>query len=326
MTIEEGASSGRAIGRNSVVALLLTTASVTQAQTPSYTPEDYKTAAAKCMRVRAYDCAQKNWEYLLRMRPQDTPAMANLGIVMNLRENHAGAIAQFERAIDMGEGTYDLFAYYADSLEKAGRVDEAIDWSYRALAVVPRLVDVRGKLAKLLVARKRHYEALSLLGAYDREFGIPGQPPWFEGQRIAIEASLARQPAAGPGGSAALRLPRSGSHHYAPVALGEARPEAFVVDTGASLLTLDDDLLERSKVAHKVLGQKVAMKTADGRKVSGRTVVIQSLRVGPHELKDVQAFACKGCVALLGQSALVRFDLKSSKVQGVEFLALAPRR
>jgi hypothetical protein len=34
---------------------------------------------------------------------------------------------------------------------------------------------------------------------------------------------------------------------------------------------------------------------------------------------------CKGCVPLLGQSALSRFDLKSSKVQGVEFLSLALR-
>lgn len=310
-----------------VISLLwLTAAPLSLAQAPAYTPEDYKNAAAKCMRVRAYDCAQKNWEYLLRMRPTDTQAMANLGIVMNLRENHAGAIREFERAIDMGEGTYDLFAYYADSLEKVGRLDEAIDWSYRALEVVPRLVDVRGKLAKLLVARKRHYEALSILGAYDQQFSTPGQPAWFEGQRIAIEASLARQSTAAPRELAALRLPASGSHHYAPVTLGEARPEVFVVDTGASLLTLDDEFLERSKASYKVIRQMVPMKTADGRKVSGRTVLIQSVRVGPYDLKDVQAFACKGCVGLLGQSALGRFDLKSSKVKGVEFLALSPRR
>jgi tetratricopeptide (TPR) repeat protein len=302
---------------------------VAWANPPTYTPEDYKKAAATCMRGRHYECAQKNWEYVLGMRPTDSNAMANLGIVMNLRENHAGAITQFERAIDLGEGTYDLFAYYADSLEKSGRIDEAIDWSYRALAVVPRLVDVRGKLAKLLVVRKRHYEALSLLSAYDQTYPQQaGAPGYFEGQRIAIETALARQSAAAPTQTAApaLRLPRFESHYYAPVTLGESRPEPFVIDTGATLLTLSDEWLDRSKVPHKVLDAKVPMKTADGRRTTGRTLLLPSVRVGPHELKDVQAFTCKGCVFLLGQSALNRFDLKSSKVQGIEFLTLSLRR
>jgi predicted aspartyl protease len=305
--------------------LLLTPA--TWANAPKYTPEDYKKAAATCMRGRHYECAQKNWEYVLGMRPTDSHAMANLGIVMNLRENHGGAIAQFERAIDLGEGTYDLFAYYADSLEKTGRIDEAIDWSYRSLAVVPRLVDVRGRLAKLLVVRKRHYEALSVLSAFDQQYPQKaGQPGYFEGQRIAIETALARQPAPAVPAAQALRLPRFDSHYYAPVTLGDSRPEAFVIDTGATLLTLSDEWLERSKVAHKVLDAKVPMKTADGRRTTGRTLLLQSIRVGPHEVKDVQAFACKGCVFLLGQSVLNRFDIKSSKVQGVEFLTLSLRR
>lgn len=96
------------------------------------------------MRVRAYECAEQNWANYIRLRPTDSNAIANLGIVMNLRDNHAGAVLQFEKAIDMGEGTYDLFAYYADSLAKLGKTDEAIDWSYKALTVVPQLVDVRG--------------------------------------------------------------------------------------------------------------------------------------------------------------------------------------
>jgi tetratricopeptide (TPR) repeat protein len=100
----------------SIGLMLLLAALSTRAAT--YTPDDYKKAANECMRVRNLLCAQTNWEYYLRFRPTDGNAFANLAIVMNQRDNHAGALAAFERAIDLGEGAYDLFAYYADSLDE----------------------------------------------------------------------------------------------------------------------------------------------------------------------------------------------------------------
>ena len=86
---------------------------------------------------------------------------------------------QFQQAIDAGEGTCDLFAYYADSLAKLDRADEAIDWSYRALSVVPTLVDVRGSLATPLVSRYRPHEALALQQAFDAKAEARGRPAHF---------------------------------------------------------------------------------------------------------------------------------------------------
>src|SRR5437867_2435144 len=293
------------------------------------TADDYKNGVAPCMRVRAYECAETNWVNYIRLRPTDSNAIANLGIVMNLRDNHAGAVAQFEKAIDMGESTYDLFAYYADSLAKLGKTDEAIDWSYKALAVVPQLVDVRGKLAKLLVSRKRYYEALSLLAAYDAQAQARGLPAYFEGQRIAIETAIARNAATSNSGApaeqASMRAPKFGDHFYAPVGVGEGRPAIFVVDTGAGRTTLSEEFLAASKADYKVTIPAVTMVTADGRHVPARGVTVASLKVGPFELKQAPVVVCKGCVLLLGQSALSKFDLKSAKTQGVEFLTLSPR-
>ena len=290
------------------------------------TPQAYRQDAVACLRKRNLDCAQKNWEAYLRLRPDDANAAANLGIVMNRRDDHQGAIKQFERAIDLGEGTYDLFALYADSLGKVGRIDDAIDWSYKALVVVPRLVDVRSSLAKLLVLQKRHFEALAVLSSHDAQQAITGRPPYFEGQRIAIESALSRVDAASGTETKALRLAKTGDHFYAPVTVGEARPAGFVVDTGATVVALDDAYLESSKAVYKVVGGTAPMKTADGRTVTGRRITMASLRVGPWELKNVPAFACKGCAPLLGQSALSRFDMSSTKTQGVEFLTLSARR
>ena len=292
-----------------------------------FSAEDYKQAVAPCMRSGNYDCAEKNWIQYLRLRPNDGNALANLGIVMNLRDNNKGAVVQFERAIDLGEGTYDIFAYYADSLAKIGRTEDAIDWAYKALAVVPQLVDVRGSLAKLLVLQKRYYEALSLLSSFDDNTRSLDQQSYFEGQRIAIETALSRNVTRAESESTLLRLPKYREHFYAPITVGESRPSAFLVDTGASLLTISDDYLARSKVSYKVIGRGGrSMQTADGRKVVGRMISVQSLKIGPYEVRDAQAFACKDCTLLLGQSILSKFDIKSTKIQGVEFLTLSPRK
>ncbi|RQP25100.1 retropepsin-like aspartic protease [Piscinibacter terrae] len=289
------------------------------------TAESYKAAVTPCLKARDLDCAEKNWTYYLRLRPTDSNAIANLGIVLNQRDKHKEAIIQFEKAMDLGEGTYDLFAYYADSLAKVGRTDDAIDWSYKALTVVPRLVDVRGSLAKLLVLQKRHYEALAVLSAYDDEAVATGHDPYFEGQRIAIESSLARQRSAPGTEPKSIRLPKYGDHFYVPVTFGDARPQAFMVDTGAATVALNDALMASAKIDYKVVERNVPIRLADGRKTTGQIVRIASMKVGPFELKDQVAMTCAKCLPLLGQKTLAKFDLKTSKVQGVEFVSLSPR-
>ena len=299
--------------------------SVCQAADKQYTPNDYKNAAIKCLQQRALECAEGNWVYYLRFRPTDANAVANYAMVMAQREKYEAAIPQFEKAIDLGEGTYSLFASYADSLAKVGRTNDAIDWSYKALTVVPSLVDVRGKLAQLLLLQKRRHEALALLTSFDAHLESQGHPPYFAGQRIAIESAIERAGAASAAEQAALRLPKLGDHFFAPVTIGEARPAAFLLDTGASRTTFSEELLASSKAVHKVTRTDVAMKTADGRVVKARLVNIDSVKLGGFVLKNVSAIVCRACEPLLGQATLSQFDIKSTRVQGVEFVTLVPR-
>ena len=292
---------------------------------PPLTTTELRAQIAACERQGDLACAQEAWTGYLKVRPGDGVAHANLGHVMSLRDDHAHAVVEFKSAIDSGEGAYDLFAWYGDSLSGMGRNDEAIDWYYRSLAIVPNLVDVRGKLAKLLMARGRRYEALSLLESYDADAAAKGRQGYFEGQRISIESALTSAASPAPAEVKSLRLPVMGSHFYAPVALGGGRPLAFVVDTGASVTTVTPEMLAESKVEYRVVQPVVTMTTADGRTVRAQGITIASLSVGPTVLHDVPAVKCTHCVALLGQSSLSHFDLKSSRAQGVEFLTMTPR-
>ncbi len=296
---------------------------------PPLTADETRTRVAGCEREGDLACAQETLSDFLKRHPDDGPVRAHLGLVLHHRDDDAQAVVEFKRAIDGGEGTYDLFAWYADSLARMGRDAEAVDWSYKSLAIVPNLVDVRGKLARLLVAQGKPYEALSLLESFDADAAANGRQGYFEGQRIAIESVLtaAAPPAASASApeSAALRLPVMGGHFWAPVALGSGRPLAFLVDTGATVTTVTPELLDESKAPYRVLQPVVTMTTADGRKVTAQGISISTLAVGPYVLHDVAAVRCAHCIALLGQSSLSHFDLRSSRAQGVEFLTLTPR-
>jgi clan AA aspartic protease (TIGR02281 family) len=307
------------------LALLMTGFPLGCSKTPT-PPAELKKAAIDCMQNQDYECAEDNWQDYIKQRPDDGNAFAALGICQDKRDENEQAVADFQKAIALGEGTYDLFSYYADSLAKTGKTDEAIDWSYKALTVVPTLVDVRGDLAKLLVQKKRYYEALALLASFDTHMAAMGQQPYFEGQRIAIETAMQQSKAQDSVEKAQIRLFKMDGNFVAPVTLGESQVTTFVVDTGATVTTLSDQLLTDAKAKYEVVQPSIQATTADGRRVTARLINVDSMRVGSFELKDIPVMACATCQMLLGQQALSRFDLASSKVQGVEFLTLKPRK
>ncbi|MET0335715.1 MAG: retroviral-like aspartic protease family protein [Rhizobacter sp.] len=291
----------------------------------SLTAQDHLTRARHCGREGDLACQEESWRDYIALRPTDATGPANLGMVLNHRDRHAEATEQFKAAITLGEGTYDLFAYYADSLNKLGQTEQAIEWNYKALSIVPSLVDVRGQLAKLLVGAKRPYEALVLLQAYDTQLEGRGQPAYFSGQRIAIEAAI-EQDATPTAEQKSLRLPSLAGHYFAPVTLGSAKPVPFMVDTGATRTVVSEKLLKESKARYRITHTDVQMVTADGRKVAAQAATIESMSIGWFKLKNQLAIVCQDCAPLLGQSTLSGFDMQSSKVAGVESLVLTQRR
>lgn len=98
-----------------------------------------------------------------------------------------------------------------------------------------------------------------------------------------------------------------------------------MVDTGASRTSLSEAMLRETKVVYRVTEPQVKMRTSDGRVALARGIVIEFMRVGPFELKNVPAIACADCASLLGQASLAHFDMQSARAQGVEFLLLARR-
>lgn len=283
-----------------------------------------ETSAANCMRNNDLACAETNWSEYVKLRPTDTRGIANLGFVLNKEDKDAQAIALFEKDISMGAGAYDLFAFYADSLAKVGRTDDAIDWSYRTLKLVPSLVDVREKLAQLLVLKKRNYEALTLLSEFDQYLDQRGRQPYFLGNRMAIESAMHDLDKAHSQESNGLKLVKFSDTFYAPVSVGVSGVRAFVVDTGATSVVINNEFMTASKVPYTTLHAHVLARLADGRQVDAKEVLIDRLMVGPIELDKVKAMSCESCSLLLGSNALSAFTMNVTQVKGVDVATLTP--
>ncbi|QWT18941.1 retroviral-like aspartic protease family protein [Bacillus sp. NP157] len=277
-----------------------------------------------CARKADLPCAEAAVQAYVKLRPTDDKGLGTLAFVLNQEGKDKEAIAVYQQVLADGVGTYDVFAGYADSLAKVGRTDEAIDWSYKTLKLVPSLVDVRGNLAKLLVRQHRRHEALALLTEFDQHLDALGHDAYFTGQRVAIE-SLPDDGAATQGELVQLRLVKLDNTYYAPVQAGKGPTEAFVVDTGATTTAVDDIFLADSKVPYRVTRGQVTIRLADGHSTVAREVVIEHLHVGAFDLENVKALACRDCALLLGVNVLSQFNINSTEVQGVDTMTLSRR-
>jgi clan AA aspartic protease (TIGR02281 family) len=286
-----------------------------------------KLSADTCVRVHDWGCAATNLAAYLKLRPMDGEMQARLAIVLNWANRDDEAVPQFEKAMDIGEGSYELFAEYADSLGKVGRTDDAITWSYQALSLDSHRADIRRRLARLLVIKGRHYEALALLDEFDSALREHGQSPVFSADRMAIEASAALGGArANEKSGDTLSVARIGREFHAPVRIGDSPMTAFVIDTGATSLSMSNSLLDTSNAKYAVARKHTRVSLADGQTVDAMMVVIDRVQVGSFELRSVSAIVCPTCLPLLGENVLSQFDLSTSHPAGLEMLSLRRRQ
>ena len=285
-------------------------------------PRDIQKKAVECTISGDHKCAEENYRWLLKQKPNDVVIQANMAFALTLQDKHTEAIELYQKLINEGEGTYDLFAYFAKSLQAAGREDEAITWNYRALSIVPNLVDVRSELAKLLVKNGRPYEALSLLASFDDYLETQGKGYYFKAQRISIAAALPSSPESA---KTIVKAAKIDGHYYSVIIGKNGEPLSFMIDTGASHTTISRQTLETLGLSVPKEAKRVVMHTADNRQIDGQQFHLAKLQVGPYSLKNVQVIVCETCASLLGQTTLERFDLTTSKIDGVEFLAMKPR-
>jgi tetratricopeptide (TPR) repeat protein len=165
-----------------------------------------KDEATVCLQRRDLPCAEANLRGYIKQYPNDSESTALLAITLTREGKHRESLPFYARAVAAGQVTYDLFAFYAKSLDATGNLDAAIMYNSKALQIVPGLVDVRGDLARQLVRKGKPDEAIALLKWFDAYLKQRGQGPYFtaqiaairEGQKAAPDANLKPAASAAP--------------------------------------------------------------------------------------------------------------------------------
>jgi aspartyl protease family protein len=112
-----------------------------------------------------------------------------------------------------------------------------------------------------------------------------------------------------------LIIPRDRDGHFYALGAIDGQPVTFLVDTGASLVTVSEALAQSAGLGR---GVPTVFQTANG-PLNGRIVTDVPVTVGPLTVSGVRVGV--GLVgdaqgkALLGQSFLARFDINLSKDQ-----------
>ncbi|MBZ9557961.1 MULTISPECIES: TIGR02281 family clan AA aspartic protease [Modicisalibacter] len=143
---------------------------------------------------------------------------------------------------------------------------------------------------------------------------------WFQGRLTARHnpnAGLVHDDGSGP-----ITLTRNAGGHFVASGRINGEPVTFLLDTGASLVSIPADLADRLGLER---GVRATFDTANGR-AEGFMTTLDRVSLGGLEARDVRGSINPGIggdTALLGMSFLGRFDIR---IRGSRMVLSAPSR
>jgi tetratricopeptide (TPR) repeat protein len=114
------------------------------------TSRDQKKMGAICNSVGRYGCSIRHFENVLEQRPFDREALGNLAVASAMLADFNRAQSYFAAYFGSGGDSHDVIYWYAQTLRKMGRQDEATRWVRDALIEIPAQSEYGVLLSKFL--------------------------------------------------------------------------------------------------------------------------------------------------------------------------------
>ena len=173
-------------------------------------------------------------------------------------------------------------------------------FSGRAVVVVNR------GTPRTLKAGERTPEGVLLVSADSRAAVVE-----VDGKRLTLEMGQHFESASQPEGRASVTLSPDSSGHYFAEGQVNGGHVRFLVDTGATLISMSAAEAQRLGIDYR-RGQRGYSMVADGRRVPNYRVKLDSVAIGGLTLYNVEASIGEGGMgaALLGMSFLSRTDMR----------------
>jgi len=149
---------------------------------PNSSAKDLYAIAGECNSYGKSKCAIAAFLQILKQNPGDTKALANLAMAQSHYGQHKLAVSNFERALDKGYRTYDVYYFYGKSLQKTRYSQMAIDAYQAAIRLNPDLVDAAANIALIMIDQGQFEQALKHIQNY-----LDTNPAAFERFRAVQE-------------------------------------------------------------------------------------------------------------------------------------------
>lgn len=283
-------------------------------------PVDWQEMGLVCKKLEHFDCMEKWFGKILKRDATNDYARSQIGHAQVKLGKNESAIANFEKLVVRAETNHRIMADFAEAKAAMGDLEEAKLWYYRALRLRPQALYVADDLIDLLVKNQAYTEALGVIGNIQSQ--VDGADRYFAG-RVAALGDLIEREIGPPEKTETIRLASYNSVHYIPVRFdGMKEPAMFLVDSGASVLTLSSKFVREHGLDNFLFSRNANLQMADGSLRKARLVTFKSISIGPWKLENVDAAICDTCSLLAGKSVLRKFQTTSRLEKGIEYLNL----
>ncbi|MBK8204525.1 MAG: aspartyl protease family protein [Bdellovibrionales bacterium] len=269
--------------------------------------DDFLKHKQTCLSQADKNCLVLIYEQLSAHDPSDEGIKANWAFRLTELKRFLEAEPIYKELFEDGVGTYDLMAYYAQNLQGLGKKQEAIKWYEKSLGINSNLIDITRRLGALYVQEKRPLEAISLLQSFIARF--PESEKHLAGD---ISVDIEHLDETTPTNTIRLVGFSRGSFGV-PISLNEnSTPVVFIVDTGATIMTLPTSDIEKAYpelIARSQAGRAVL---ADGRTVPMRKTMIPKIKIANWEFKNTEVMFCDKCERLAGMNLLRNLKMETA--------------
>ena len=276
---------------------------------------NYLELGAICNSLEDLYCAQKYFEKVVSIQPNNKLGLANLAIVLAKQKRWKEAEPNFKAYFSLGGSSYDMLYWYGLTISSLKGPSEGMQWIIHSIKANPKYIPAGKEVVNYYLEQKQKSLALSLIGAMTR-----GHPENFnlwnnflnKNEFIEIDKSSV--------GENWTLISLDGNSYYIPLVLREhTRLKFFTVfdDVEYNLIntfTLNELLIPIEK------DSEMKTITLNERNLKAHKVSFPNVLVAGVPVGEVVFYACENCPNLIGKSLLKEYKVQYWSENQINFL------
>lgn len=232
-------------------------------------------------------------------------------------EKYEKALFIYKKLINDSDSPEQYIFYYASCLFHQGEIDKALALHYQLFAIDNAFIDNVESILRILLKKQKKQEGLDFLGGYFRKY--PSAQDYLKLYEHRFKQIIEHNKV----DSSVMRIHAIDNIFHTKIKIGNnGHLYTYIVDTGASFMTISPHIFRNNKNVIKKTGKRYTFLNADGIKNEAEEVYIDRIKIGDIELKNVKAILKLKGDNLLGQNILDKLNINIQKENNINVMTL----